>query len=160
VLLCESIDSVTFLILSTRNRILSNNFCGVCTESFHTLALDNVPVFGSHNRVSAYRFVTLVDVMYEHKARFMCSAEALPIELFKKVVTRADARSMKRRDVRSNRGEDADLLVDNELGFAKDRTISRLTEMHSREYLGEHAAIHLGGEQYMKVGSNGQAVNQ
>lgn len=61
-LLCESIDSVTFLILSTRNRILSNNFCGVCTESFHTLALDNVPVFGSHNRVSAYRFVTLVDV--------------------------------------------------------------------------------------------------
>jgi protein AFG1 len=63
--------------------------------------------------------------MYEHKARFMCSAEALPIELFKKVVTRADARSMKRRDVRCNRGEDADLLVDNELGFAKDRTISR-----------------------------------
>lgn len=64
-------------------------------------------------------------VMYEHKARFMCSAEALPIELFRKVVTRADARSMKRRDVRSSRGEDADLLVDNELGFAKDRTISR-----------------------------------
>ena len=32
--------------------------------------------------------------------------------------------------------------------------------MHSREYLGEHAAIHLGGEQYMKVGSNGKVVNQ
>jgi hypothetical protein len=31
-------------------------------ESFHTLALDGVPVFGSHNRSSAYRFVTLVDV--------------------------------------------------------------------------------------------------
>jgi protein AFG1 len=31
-------------------------------QSFHTLALDGVPVFGSHNRSSAYRFVTLVDV--------------------------------------------------------------------------------------------------
>jgi predicted ATPase len=31
-------------------------------ESFHTLALDGVPVFGSHIRSSAYRFVTLVDV--------------------------------------------------------------------------------------------------
>jgi hypothetical protein len=31
-------------------------------EIFHTLALDGVPVFGSHNRSSAYRFVTLVDV--------------------------------------------------------------------------------------------------
>lgn len=61
-LLCESNDSVTFLILSTQISVLSCNFCGVCTESFHTLALDNVPVFGSHNRVSAYRFVTLIDV--------------------------------------------------------------------------------------------------
>jgi predicted ATPase len=33
-----------------------------CAENFHTLALDNVPIFGAHNRTSAYRFVTLVDV--------------------------------------------------------------------------------------------------
>lgn len=53
----------------------------------------------------------------------MCSAEGSPQELFAKVVTRADA--PKKSDTRSVRHSDADLLVDDELGFAKDRTISR-----------------------------------
>nr|XP_024360156.1 AFG1-like ATPase isoform X3 [Physcomitrium patens] len=113
-------------------------------KNFHTLALDSVPIFGSHNRSSAYRFVTLVDVMYDHRTRFMCSAEGSPQELFAKVVTRADA--PKKSDTRSVRHSDADLLVDDELGFAKDRTISRLTEMHSKEYLKEHAKTHKSGD--------------
>jgi protein AFG1 len=62
-------------------------------------------------------------VMYEHRARFMCSAEGTPKELFEKIVTRADAPL--KTAARSNRLEDADLLVDDELGFAKDRTMSR-----------------------------------
>jgi predicted ATPase len=109
-------------------------------KNFHTLALDNVPVFGAHNRSAAYRFVTLVDVIYEHRARFMCSAEGIPKELFDKIVTRADAPL--KTATRINHFEDADLLVDDELGFAKDRTMSRLTEMHSKEYLKEHAEAH------------------
>ncbi|KAG0608486.1 hypothetical protein M758_8G109300 [Ceratodon purpureus] len=113
-------------------------------KNFHTLALDNVPIFGAHNRTSAYRFVTLVDVMYEHRARFMCSAEGTPKELFDKVVTRADAPP--KTKTRANLLEDADLLVDDELGFAKDRTMSRLTEMHSKEYLKEHAEAHMSAE--------------
>ncbi|KAG0556196.1 hypothetical protein KC19_11G033800 [Ceratodon purpureus] len=116
-------------------------------KNFHTLALDNVPIFGSHNRSSAYRFVTLVDVMYEHRARFMCSAEGSPKELFDKVVTRADA--PRKSDARSTRVEDADLLVDDELGFAKDRTMSRLTEMHSKEYLKEHAEAHIHNGEHL-----------
>lgn len=32
--------------------------------------------------------------------------------------------------------------VDDNLGFAKDRTISRLTEMQSLEYLLHHARLH------------------
>lgn len=40
----------------------SSSLCGVDAENFHTLALDNVPLFGAHNRSAAYRFVTLVDV--------------------------------------------------------------------------------------------------
>ncbi|KAH8957002.1 hypothetical protein BDL97_07G070100 [Sphagnum fallax] len=110
-------------------------------QSFHTLALDGVPVFGSHNRSSAYRFVTLVDVMYEHRARFLCSAEAPALELFAKVVTIRDA--PRRKNSRSSHSDQADLLVDNELGFAKDRTCSRLTEMQGAEYLEDHAAVHL-----------------
>lgn len=65
-----------------------------------------------------------LQVMYEHRARFMCAAEGSIKELFDKVVTRASAPKRK-NDSRGNRLEDADLLVDDELGFAKDRTMSR-----------------------------------
>ncbi|KAL6012239.1 hypothetical protein ACLOJK_002717 [Asimina triloba] len=110
-------------------------------KEFHTLALEGVPVFGMHNRTAAYRFVTLVDVMYENRARLLCTAEGSPIELFDRVVTVADAQRMApRTSSRSRKNDDLDLCVDNELGFAKDRTISRLTEMNSKEYLDQHAA--------------------
>jgi protein AFG1 len=35
--------------------------------AFHTVALSGVPVFGPANRSAAYRFVTLVDVLYENR---------------------------------------------------------------------------------------------
>ncbi|XP_024025699.1 AFG1-like ATPase [Morus notabilis] len=111
-------------------------------KKFHTLALDGVPIFGLHNRTAAYRFVTLVDVMYDSKARFLCTAEGSPLELFNRIVTIADAQSIApRTSSRSRKNDDSDLCVDNELGFAKDRTISRLTEMNSKEYLEQHSAI-------------------
>ncbi|KAK9213525.1 hypothetical protein WN943_002913 [Citrus x changshan-huyou] len=109
---------------------------------FHTLALEGVPIFGLHNRTAAYRFVTLVDVMYENRARLLCTAEGSPFQLFNKIVTISDAQQMApRTSSRSMRNDEADLCVDNELGFAKDRTISRLTEMNSKEYLEQHAAM-------------------
>ncbi|XP_039811777.1 AFG1-like ATPase isoform X3 [Panicum virgatum] len=40
-----------------------------------------------------------------------------------------------------DKSDDPDLCVDNELGFAKDRTISRLTEINCREYLEDFEAI-------------------
>ncbi|WOL13498.1 lactation elevated protein 1-like [Canna indica] len=110
-------------------------------KNFHTLALEGVPKFGIHNRTAAYRFVTLVDVMYENKARLLCTAEASPLELFESIVTVADAQKLSpRTSSRSQKKDDLDLCVDNELGFAKDRTISRLTEMNSREFLEQHEA--------------------
>lgn len=109
-------------------------------KKFHTLALDGVPIFGLSNRTAAYRFVTLVDVMYENRGRLLCTAEGTPIELFDRIVTIADAQQMApRTSSRSRKSDDSDICVDNELGFAKDRTISRLTEMNSREYLEQHA---------------------
>nr|XP_043624955.1 AFG1-like ATPase [Erigeron canadensis] len=115
------------------------DYFGLC-KNYHTLALDGVPIFGLHNRTAAYRFVTLVDVMYENKARLMCTAEGTPFQLFERIVTISDAQSMApRTSSRSRKNDDYDLCVDNELGFAKDRTISRLTEMNSSEYLEQHA---------------------
>ncbi|KAG9143719.1 hypothetical protein Leryth_018883 [Lithospermum erythrorhizon] len=111
-------------------------------KKFHTLALDGIPVLGLHNKAAAYRFVTLVDVMYENRARLLCTAEATPVELFERIVTIAEAQKMgPRTSSRSRKSEDSFICVDNELGFAKDRTISRLTEMNSREYLEHHAVM-------------------
>ncbi|XP_010438505.1 PREDICTED: lactation elevated protein 1-like [Camelina sativa] len=111
-------------------------------KKFHTLALEGVPVFGLHNRTAAYRFVTLVDVMYETKARLLCTAEGSPLELLERIVTISDAQQIApRTSSRSRKSDDLDICVDNELGFAKDRTISRLTEMNSREYLEQHSRM-------------------
>lgn len=103
----------------------------------HTVALAGVPVVTTANRSAAYRFVTLVDILYEHRVRLLCSAESSPIELFRNVVTKLEVRE------RAANGKDTEaLLVDDNLGFAKDRTISRLTEMQSAEYLKAHAQTH------------------
>uniref|UniRef100_A0A5B7AWE7 Lactation elevated protein 1 n=1 Tax=Davidia involucrata TaxID=16924 RepID=A0A5B7AWE7_DAVIN len=123
-------------------------------KNFHTLALDGVPIFGLHNRTTAYRFVTLVDVMYENRARLLCTAEGTPLELFERIVTISDAQHMApRTSSRSRKNDDFDLCVDNELGFAKDRTISRLTEMNSREYLEQHASMLAEKELSQEVGN-------
>ncbi|KAM6549883.1 hypothetical protein CsatB_021559 [Cannabis sativa] len=111
-------------------------------KKFHTLALDGVPIFGLYNRPAAFRFVTLVDVMYENKGRLLCTAEGTPLQLFERIVTISDAQNIApRTSSRSRRNDDSDLCVDNELGFAKDRIISRLTEMNSKEYLEQHSAM-------------------
>jgi len=39
--------------------------------------------------------------------------------------------------------QDDSIVVDDNLAFSKDRTISRLTEMESREYLLSHAQRHV-----------------
>jgi protein AFG1 len=51
----------------------------------HSLAVNGIPVFTTATKSAAYRFVTLIDVLYEHKIRLLCSAEASPMELFKHV---------------------------------------------------------------------------
>jgi peroxisome-assembly ATPase len=68
----------------------------------------------------------IFQVMYENKARLLCTAEAAPIELFENMVTISEAQKNSPRSSRSKKkNDDPDLCVDNELGFAKDRTISR-----------------------------------
>ena len=64
--------------------------------------------------------------MYECKGRLLCTAETSLVELFERILTVADAQKVSpRTSSRSKRTDDVDLCVDNELGFAKDRTISR-----------------------------------
>jgi cell division protein ZapE len=74
---------------------------------YHTLILDAVPILSPANRDSAKRFVTLIDALYEHKVTFLCSAESVPETLYPA-------------------GDGS---------FEFHRTVSRLMEMQSADYL-------------------------
>jgi cell division protein ZapE len=74
---------------------------------FHTVVLSNVPRMSAGQASEARRFTWLVDVLYDHRVKLLLSAEAPAAELYP-----AGALS-------------------NEFG----RTVSRLEEMQSREYL-------------------------
>ncbi|MDF7777688.1 cell division protein ZapE [Sphingomonas sp. AOB5] len=76
---------------------------------FHTVLIVGIPRLGAENRNEAARFVTLIDALYEHKVKLLAAADAEPEHLYEE----GDGR------------------------FEFDRTISRLMEMRSDEYLAE-----------------------
>jgi cell division protein ZapE len=71
------------------------------------LVLDGVPRLSPDNYDEARRFIVLVDALYEHRVKLVASADAAPDQLYR-------------------RGEGA---------VAFERTVSRLEEMQSQEYL-------------------------
>lgn len=86
-------------------------------KNFSTLILENVPIMGEENRNEAKRFVTLIDALYESKTNLVMSAAAEPDKLYPA-------------------GDGA---------FEFKRTVSRLIEMRSDEYIGhEHKTSHDG----------------
>ena len=78
-------------------------------ERFHTLFLEHVPRLVPARREEARRFVTLIDALYEARARLIVLAEAEPSKLYPE-------------------GEGA---------FEFERTASRLEEMRSAEWLAD-----------------------
>jgi len=73
---------------------------------FHTFLMHDIPILTPEKRNEAKRFVTFIDVLYEHKARFICSAAATADKLYE-----------------TGHGS-----------FEFDRTVSRLLEMSSEGY--------------------------
>lgn len=76
---------------------------------FHTVILVGIPVMGPEQRNEAARFVTLIDALYEHKVKLLAAADAEPGQLYP-----------------SGSG-----------AFEFGRTVSRLEEMRSADYLAE-----------------------
>jgi cell division protein ZapE len=76
-------------------------------RTYHTVVLVGVPVLGPENRNEASRFVTLVDALYEWQVKLLVAADAPPEGLY----PHGDGR------------------------FEFDRTVSRLMEMQSADYL-------------------------
>ncbi|MFL6752282.1 MAG: cell division protein ZapE [Sphingomicrobium sp.] len=81
---------------------------------YHTVIVVGIPVMGPEMRNEAARFVTLIDALYEHKVKLLAAADAEPEGLYP-----------------SGDGS-----------FEFQRTVSRLEEMRSAEYLAEgHGAV-------------------
>ena len=78
-------------------------------RTYHTVILVGVPVLGPENRNEASRFVTLVDQLYEWRCKLLLAADAPPDRLY----------------------------VEGDGRFEFERTVSRLMEMQSAEYLAE-----------------------
>ena len=76
-------------------------------RAYHTVIIVGIPQMGPDQRNEAARFVTLIDALYEHKVKLLATAAAAPEALYDK----GDGR------------------------FEFERTISRLIEMQSADYL-------------------------
>jgi cell division protein ZapE len=76
-------------------------------RKYHTVILVGIPKLGPENRNEAARFVGLIDALYEYKVKLLAAADAEPDQLYE----RGDGR------------------------FEFDRTVSRLEEMRSEDYL-------------------------
>lgn len=76
-------------------------------QAFHTVIIVGIPLMGPDKRNEAARFVTLIDALYEHRVKLFATADASPDQLY----TAGDG------------------------SFEFERTVSRLNEMQSDEYL-------------------------
>jgi cell division protein ZapE len=85
-------------------------------KRFHTIVVSNVPRMGLERADEARRFTLLVDVLYDQRVNLILSAETAPELLL----------------MREGGGHDAQLQA---MMFQFDRTVSRIAEMQTREYL-------------------------
>ena len=76
-------------------------------RAFHTVILVGIPRMGPENRNEAIRFTKLIDALYEHRVKLFVTAAAAPEELYQA-------------------GDGA---------FEFERTVSRLNEMQSEDYM-------------------------
>jgi len=76
---------------------------------FHSVLLENVPTFDQYKEDSARRLINLIDVLYEHNVKLIISAEQVPKDMY--------------------------IGRNPQVKFEFDRTVSRLSEMQSKDYL-------------------------
>ena len=84
----------------------SEDYLEVAKE-FKTIILCNVPKLSKDDYNQAIRFIHLVDVLYENKVKLIITSEVLPQQIY----------------------------IEGERSFEFERTISRLNEMQSEDYL-------------------------
>ena len=96
-------------------------------DNFAEIFIDDIPLLSLSLRNEMRRFITLIDTLYERKCKLIACASAPPHLLFKPDGHREPGDDDGDDD--STSGQTFDEV------FAFDRTVSRLTEMQSEEYL-------------------------
>lgn len=76
-------------------------------QQFHTLLLSDVPAMSPRMAAEARRFTWLIDILYDHKVKLLMSAQVVPEQLY----------------------------VEGSMAGEFTRTVSRLIEMQSKDYL-------------------------
>lgn len=76
-------------------------------QQFHTLILSDVPAMSPRMAAEARRFTWLIDILYDHKVKLLMSAQVAPEQLY----------------------------VEGSMAGEFTRTVSRLIEMQSKDYL-------------------------
>ncbi|XP_038655144.1 lactation elevated protein 1 homolog B isoform X3 [Scyliorhinus canicula] len=108
---------------------------------FDTVFIRNIPMLTLSKKTQARRLITLIDAFYDHKVRVICSA-AMPLEsLF--VQKDDDSQEDDARvfiddlELDNTTVEEISIFSGSEEIFAFQRTISRLTEMQTKQYWNE-----------------------
>ena len=111
---CYAEDTVWFDFAELCESARSQNDYLELARRFSTLILSGIRRMSRDDDDVARRFVLLIDVLYDHRVKLICTAAAQPDELY----------------------------TGKRLRFEFERTASRLIEMQSTEYLGEAHASH------------------
>ena len=121
-----SVCRFTFADLCTRP--LGAADYGAIARVYHTVFITGIPILDTGTRVNeTRRFITLVDTLYEHHVKLICTADAAPHELL-------DTSVQFKQEV-DIIGTAAAVQDNQDEAFAFQRTVSRLTEMQNDEYL-------------------------
>mgnify|MGYP002803570539 CR=1 FL=1 len=118
--------------------LAASDYITIC-KNFDTILIRRIPVMNLHRRTEARRFITMIDTFYDNKARIICSAQASPQNLFEtSPVSNSQVEDhralMDDLGIAENEGAGLSMFTAEEELFAFDRTISRLTEMQTRQY--------------------------
>ncbi|KAM9953679.1 hypothetical protein ACTFIR_008770 [Dictyostelium discoideum] len=106
------------------------------SKQFHTIFLENIPLMNESSKNQARRFIILVDVLYEHKVKLICTAASSPAQLFMSEGSNTNSADvLQLADDLKLTPEQLSRFTGEEERFMFSRAVSRLVEMQSDEYL-------------------------
>jgi cell division protein ZapE len=126
---CASFGVARFSFADLFEKPLGAQDYQALTRHYHTIFVDGIPIMERERRDEARRFITFIDTLYDHHTGLVVSAAAGPDELYRA-------------------GDGVEHF---------ERTVSRLIEMRSQEYLAQSIAVNGRGSHAAQSGTHSQA---